>query len=72
MALFELMMLLANLLLRVAFRVMLVFVVLFLIGGLYPYVAQVMGVPYLTVWDLGVHIVAGIRHLTDTVVPATY
>lgn len=69
---FSLVMALGNLILQAAFKVILVFVVLFLIGVLYPFVAQALGMPYMTVWELGTTIVHGIRSMAGSTVHVTY
>ena len=69
---FTLVMVLANLILQAAFKVLLVFVVLFLMGVLYPFVARALGLPYMTVWELLSAFVVWLGRLLGSTITITY
>lgn len=69
---YSLVLALGNLILQAAFKVLLVFVVLFLIGMLYPFVARALGLPYMTVWDLFSSFVRWSSTLWGSTITITY
>ena len=57
-----------NLLLRVAITIVIILAIFWLIGVMYPYVADALGVPYHTAYDVVTRAFAGIRGMLSDLV----
>jgi hypothetical protein len=55
----------ASLLLKAAFKILIFMFVLWLVGTLWPYVADALGMPYGTVYDFYLSIIASLKDLNQ-------